>query len=83
MLGTLLGLLAFLAAIQSYYFREILAALLFLSIGFTFVFVVISALLLLDWSVDGTLAWTRAYAARVVTRLHRGGMHVGHSTRKH
>ena len=57
--------LAALAAIQLYYVREILAALLLFSVLFIFVSGVVLVLFLLDRGIYRTLVWAESGAARV------------------
>jgi hypothetical protein len=70
--GLLTGVLVAMGAMQSYYLREILAALLFFSIAFSVVAVVILILYLLDRALHYALAWTGPYTTHRPLRLHRG-----------
>jgi len=56
--------LAALAAIQLYYVREMLAALLLFSILFVFVSAVVLVLILMDRGIYCTLVWAEPGAAR-------------------
>lgn len=51
---------AAMAAMRLYYLREMLAALLLFSMGFTILAVVISILFLIDRDLNRALAWTDA-----------------------
>ena len=73
---------AALAAMQSYYVWEMLAALLLFSIGFAVVGLVILILFLLDRGLYRALAWTGAYTAHAAQRLNRGWVQVEQFGRK-
>jgi hypothetical protein len=73
---------AALAAMQLYYVREMLTALLLFSIGFAVVAVVILILFLLDRGLYRALAWTGPYTAQAALRLHRGWVQVEQFGRK-
>ena len=70
--GLLTGVLVAMGAMQSYYLREILAVLLFFSIAFSVVAVVILILYLLDRAFHCALAWTGPYTTHKALPLHRG-----------
>ena len=74
---------AALAAMQSYYVWEMLAALLLFSIGFALVTAMISILFLLDRGLYRALAWTGPCTAQAAQRLHREWVQVETFGRKH
>jgi hypothetical protein len=83
MVCLLAGVLVALVAMQSYYVREMLAALLLFSIGFAVVAVTILILFLMDRGLYCALAWTGPYTVHAALRLHRGWVQVEQLGRKH
>ena len=71
-----------LGAMQLYYVRETLAALLLFSIGFAFLVVVMVILLLLDRGLYHALVWTEPYTACPALRLHRSWVQLERFSRK-
>jgi len=82
-MGLLTGVLVAIGAVQSYYLREILAVLLFFSIAFSVVAVVILILLLLDRALNCALVWTGPYATHGALCLHRGWMQAEQFSGRH
>ena len=70
------------AAMQFYYVREMLAAVLLFSIGFAVVTSLIFILFLLDRGLYRALAWTGPCMAYAAQRLHRGWVQVDQFARK-